>query len=227
MTSLVHAISRPSKLRGHLSAYLAGVGATGALTAGAVVVFLSLATFVAFRGLPSLTGSSDSSGAAYLTSNTGSPQAAAAALDAARAAVAKDPVPLSRSAGGSFDQGSGAPGSAGGQSSAGNRSDGSGGPATGGSSGAAAPTAPGVVPSAPSAPSVPSVPGTVDPPSVDAPSVPDPPSVPSTPSIPSSPHVPSTSGAVRDVDRAAGTNLSGTTGGVTRTVDGVLAGALG
>ena len=47
---------------GHLSAYLAGIGATGALTAGAVVVFLSLATFVAFRGLPSLAGSSDSTG---------------------------------------------------------------------------------------------------------------------------------------------------------------------
>ena len=226
MTSLVHAISRPSKLRSHLSPYLAGIGATGALTAGAVVVFLSLATFVAFRGLPSLAGSSDSTGAAYLTSNAGGPQAAAAALDAARAAVAKDPVPLARSAGGSFDQGSGAPGSGGGQSSAGRESGGRGSAVRDGS-GATAPTDPGVVPSAPSAPSAPSVPGTVDPPSVDAPSVPDTPSVPSSPSIPSRPHVPSTSGAVRDVDRAAGTNLSGTTDRVTRTVDGVLGGALG
>jgi hypothetical protein len=221
MTSLVHSISRPFKLRGHLNAYLAGVGATGALTAGAVVVFLSLATFVAFRGLPSLAGSSDSAGAAFLTSNPGGPQAAAAALDAARAAVAKDPVPGVRPAGGSFDRSSGAPGSGGGQSSVGRGSGGSGGSTAGRGSGATAPTAPGVAPSAPSAPSVPSVPGTVDPPSVDAPSVPD------TPSVPSAPHVPSTSGAVRDVDRAAGTNLSGTTDRVTRTVDGVIAGALG
>lgn len=227
MSSLVHAISRPSKLRSHLSAYLAGIGATGALTAGAVVVFLSLATFVAFRGLPSLAGSSDSTGAAYLTSNTGGPQAAAAALDAARAAVAKDPVPLARSAGGAFDQGSGAPGSGGERSSVGREPGGPGGSAVRGGSGATAPTAPGVAPSAPSAPSVPSVPGAVDPPSVDAPSVPDTPSVPSTPLVPSRPHVPSTSGAVRDVDRAAGSNLSGTTDRVTRTVDGVLAGALG
>jgi hypothetical protein len=221
MTSLVHAITRPSKLRSHLSPYLAGVGATGALTAGAVVVFLSLATFVAFRGLPSLAGSTDNTGAAFLTSNSGGPQAAAAALDAARAAVAKDPLPRAHWAGGSLDRSSGAPGSGSGQSSVGRTSGGSGGSTARGGSGAIAPTAPGVAPSAPSAPSVPSVPGTVGPPSVEAPSVPD------TPSVPSTPHVPSTSGAVRDVDRAAGTNLSGTTGGVTRRVDGALAGALG
>jgi hypothetical protein len=215
MTSLVHAISRPLKMRGHLNSYLAGVGATGALTAGAVVVFLSLATFVAFRGLPSLAGSSDSTGAAFLTSSSGGPQAAAAALDAARAAVATDPVPLARSAGGSFDRSSGAPGSGGRHSSVGGTSGGSGGPTARGGSGATAPTDSGVAPSAPSAPSVPSVPGTVDPPSVEAPSVPD------------TPSVPSASGAVHDVDRAAGTDLSGTTDRVTRTVDGVLGGALG
>ena len=206
-------------MRGHLNAYLAGVGATGALTAGAVVVFLSLATFVAFRGLPSLAGSNDSTGAAFLASNSGGPQAAAAALDAARAAVAKDPVTLARSAGSSFD--SGAPGSRDGQSSVDHGSGGSGGSTAVRGSGATAPTASGVAPSAPSAPSVPSVSGAVDPPSVEAPSVPD------APSVPSTPHVPSTSGAVRDVDRAAGTNLSGTTDRVTRTVDGVLGGALG
>jgi hypothetical protein len=214
MTSLVHAITRPSKLRSHLSPYLAGVGATGALTAGAVVVFLSLATFVAFRGLPSLAGSSDNAGAAYLTSNSGGPQAAAAALDAARAAVATDPVPRAHWAGSSL-----ALGSRGGGSSAGRTS--GAGSAAQSSRGTTAPTAPGVASSAPSEPSVPSVPGTVDPPSVAAPAVPD------TPSVPSTPHVPSTSGAVHDVDRAAGTNLSGTTDRVTRTVDGVLGGALG
>ena len=36
----------------HLRAYLAGTGATGALIAGGVIVFLSLAAFVAFKGIP-------------------------------------------------------------------------------------------------------------------------------------------------------------------------------
>ena len=52
MASLAHTTRRPSHVRAHLSAYLAGLGATSALTAGAVVAFLSLATFVAFNGLP-------------------------------------------------------------------------------------------------------------------------------------------------------------------------------
>src|SRR5687768_6692350 len=94
MTTLVHAIPRFSHVRAHLGAYLVGVGATSALTAGAVVVFLSLATFVAFNGLPSLGGSSDEAGAAYLdSSNSAALTPAAAALGAARGAVAKDPVP--------------------------------------------------------------------------------------------------------------------------------------
>ncbi len=96
MTTLAHAIPRLSHVRAHLSAYLVGIGATSALTAGAVVVFLSLATFVAFKGLP-LGGSSDDAGAAYLGSNA--PATAAAALGAARAAVAKDPVPGTRGGG--------------------------------------------------------------------------------------------------------------------------------
>ena len=60
MTSLAHTASTPRfrQPRGHLRAYLAGVGATTALTSGALVVFLSLATFVAFKGLP-FGGSSD------------------------------------------------------------------------------------------------------------------------------------------------------------------------
>jgi hypothetical protein len=77
----------------HLGAYVAGVGATTALIAGALVVFLSLATFVAFRGLP-LGGSGDDAGAAYLGSNgsgVGGPEAAAAALGATPGAVA-DPA---------------------------------------------------------------------------------------------------------------------------------------
>jgi hypothetical protein len=51
----------------HLRAYLAGVGATTALTSGALVVFVSLATVVAFKGLPHPFGGwSDNAGAAYL-----------------------------------------------------------------------------------------------------------------------------------------------------------------
>ena len=115
MTTYTHTSSTRGwrHLRAHLRAYLAGVGATTALTAGALVAFLSLATFVAFKGLP-LGGSSDDAGAAYLGSNAGAaPATAAAALAAARAAVAKDPVPGSR-AGGS---GSGPGGSGGGHNS--------------------------------------------------------------------------------------------------------------
>ena len=83
MTSLAHTASTP-RLRfgrpsGHFRAYLASVGATTALTSGALVVFLSLATFVAFKGVP-FGGSSDAAGAAYLGSSA--PTAAAAALGA-------------------------------------------------------------------------------------------------------------------------------------------------
>src|SRR2546423_8475107 len=90
MTSLAHT---PSSLRpSHLRAYLFGAGATTALTAGALVVFLSLAAFVAFKDLP-LGGSSDDAGAAYLDSSTGAaPRSAAAALGAGHASVARDPV---------------------------------------------------------------------------------------------------------------------------------------
>jgi hypothetical protein len=52
MASLAHTTRHPSHLRAHLRAYLAGVGATSSLTAGAVVAFLSMATFVAFNGVP-------------------------------------------------------------------------------------------------------------------------------------------------------------------------------
>ncbi len=63
MTTYTHTASSPrfAHLRAHLPAYLVGIGATAALTAGALVVFLSLATFVAFNGLP-FGGSSDDVG---------------------------------------------------------------------------------------------------------------------------------------------------------------------
>src|SRR5687767_10252247 len=91
---------RSSDVRTHLSAYLAGVGVTGALTAGAVVAFLSLAAFVAFKGLP-FVGSSDDAGATYLNSSgSGPPTAASTALGAARGAVARDAVPAAYRKGG-------------------------------------------------------------------------------------------------------------------------------
>ena len=171
----------------HLRAYLVGIGATAALTAGALVVFLSLATFLAFHGLP-FGGSSDDAGAAYLDSNTGAAPTAAAALGAARGAVAKNAAlgpreagPAARSAAAA---GSGGTGSGGGDPSASGRNE----------SG------------------VSTAPGDITPPAVAIPSL------------------PSTSGpatdAVQGVDNAAGTSLSGSTGGVTRTADGEVSGAL-
>jgi hypothetical protein len=125
--------SRFGHLRAHLRAYLVGFGATTALSAGALVVFLSLATFVAFQGLP-LGGSSDDAGAAYLGANaTAAPTAAAAALGAAPAAVAKDPVPGSH-AGGSGSSGGSTGGAGGGNSPGGDLSGGGGNP-PGGSGG--------------------------------------------------------------------------------------------
>src|SRR6476619_4796531 len=94
MTALAHTASAPrlGHLRVHLRAYLAGVGATPALTSAALVAFLSLATFVAFTGVP-FGGSSVGGGSAYLGSNaSAAPTAAAAALGAAPGAVAKHPV---------------------------------------------------------------------------------------------------------------------------------------
>src|SRR2546423_12864892 len=91
MTSLAHT---PSSLRpSHLRAYLFGAGATTALTAGALVVFLSLATFVAFKDLP-LGGASDDAGAADLDSSTGAaPRAAAGALGGGGGAAGPGPGP--------------------------------------------------------------------------------------------------------------------------------------
>ncbi len=89
---------RSSHPRAHLGAYVAGVGATAALTAGILVMFLWVATYVAFNGLP-FGGSSGDAGAAYLDSSTSAaPTAAGTALGMARGAVAEDPVAGSRGA---------------------------------------------------------------------------------------------------------------------------------
>jgi len=76
----------------HLRAYLVGTGATGALVAGALIVFLALATYVAFNGIP-LGGDGGNSGTSYVgVRANGTPAAAATALRAAPGAVAANPV---------------------------------------------------------------------------------------------------------------------------------------
>jgi hypothetical protein len=82
----------PTPRFGHLRAYLAGTGATGALVAGVIIVFLSLATFVAFKGMP-FGGEGDNSGTRLVSVGESAPTAAAAALAAAPGAVAASPVP--------------------------------------------------------------------------------------------------------------------------------------
>src|SRR4051812_41217234 len=77
----------------HLRAYLAGTGATGSLIAGATVVFLSLAAFVAFHGMP-FGNSGGSFGSAYVGWNgVGAPGAGGQALAAAPRRVASTAVP--------------------------------------------------------------------------------------------------------------------------------------
>ena len=151
MSTYTHAASSS---RSYLRAYLVGVGATAALTAGALVAFLSLATFVAFNGLP-FGGSSDDVGAAYLDSGTSAaPTAAGAALGTAPGAVARDPVRGSRGSAVKASSGSG-----------GSRSGGSGGgdPSGKGPSGSGGgPTEPGGTPA----------PGNIPPPPVDVPPLP-------------------------------------------------------
>jgi hypothetical protein len=89
MTSVSHTQPAP---RSHLRAYLAGTGATTVLIAAALIAFLSLAAFLAFKGLP-FGGSGSERGNAFLGSQAGAPEAAATALAAATGAVAAAPVP--------------------------------------------------------------------------------------------------------------------------------------
>jgi hypothetical protein len=92
MTTYTHTASGPrDHLRSHFGSYVAGVGATAALTAGALVVFLSVSTFVAFNGSP-FGASSDGAGAAYLEPVSTAAPTAGAALGSASGAVTKGPV---------------------------------------------------------------------------------------------------------------------------------------
>src|SRR4051794_684014 len=95
----------------HVRAYLVGTGATGALIAGAVIVFLSLATFVAFNGMP-FAGNGTGPGSSFVSAQAaaGTPASAAAALRAAPGAVAARPVrgaTVGAGAAGAFNGGAG------------------------------------------------------------------------------------------------------------------------
>lgn len=80
---------RPLAKHPNLRAYLTGGGATAALVVGAVIVFLALATFVAFKGLPFGSGSTPE---ATVSVARGAPEAAAVAASPAAGAVAPAPA---------------------------------------------------------------------------------------------------------------------------------------
>ncbi|MDQ3572968.1 MAG: hypothetical protein M3383_08935, partial [Actinomycetota bacterium] len=77
-------VKRPSDKR----AYLAGGGATAALVAAAVIVFLGIAAFVGFNGLPF---GSDDGEDATVNLISEAPQAAAAAASGTAGSVAATP----------------------------------------------------------------------------------------------------------------------------------------
>jgi hypothetical protein len=235
LTTLAHTEStRPAHPRAHLSAYLIGAGATAAMIAGVLVAFLSMTTFLAFNGLP-FGGFSDDSGAAYLDSSAGpsaAPRSAAIPLGAAHAAVTKDPVRGSHAgrlgstgadssgaanagadrfgARGTGGHRSGGGASGGGGPGGGSAGGGPGGAATGGgSAGGGAATGGGPAGGGSSAPGGPAI----TPP--DVPSVPTP-----------APGPGPVTNAVQDVDRVAGTDLSGPTSGATEAVDGAATGTV-
>ena len=97
----------------HLRAYLLGTGATGALIAAAVIVFVSLATYVAVNGMP-FAGNGTAPGDSFVGVQTGgTPASTAAALRAAPGAVAARPVPgapIGAGAAGAFARGHAGPG---------------------------------------------------------------------------------------------------------------------
>ena len=119
------AARRATQRRTNFGTYVAGIGATAALTAAALVAFLSVTAFLAFNGFP-FAGSSEDAGAAYLDATADPATAAGRAVATARTAVARNPV--SASGGGRSDVaggagGAGGPGEGSGQSGTG-KSDG-------------------------------------------------------------------------------------------------------
>ncbi len=84
--------SRPFALR----SYLAGAGVTVALIAGAVIVFLSAAAFVAFKGMPFASSNSDQGTIAIASGNA--PETAAARAAKAGRSVAPKAAAISPAA---------------------------------------------------------------------------------------------------------------------------------
>lgn len=123
-------------------AYVAGVGATGALVAAALLAFFSLAALFAFNGLPGGLGATDGGAVSVGAGDTDVPEVAAALASAAPAAVAAAPAGAGAGAGGGAGGGadSGGPGVG---------TPGTGGP-EGGGPGTGSPAAP--APSSPTAP---------------------------------------------------------------------------
>jgi hypothetical protein len=100
--------------RTNLRAYLAGTGATTALIAGLVILFLAAGAYVAFSGNPF--GGDDASDSVTIGNQAGAPEAAALALAAGPDAVAPAPTALVGGPGAAVDGGAafaaGVPGSA-------------------------------------------------------------------------------------------------------------------
>jgi hypothetical protein len=85
----------PVRRNANVRAYLAGGGATAALVAAAVVVFLGVAAFVAFNGMPF---GADDSPDATVNLGAGVPEAAATAAAPTADAVAAEPATPSAAA---------------------------------------------------------------------------------------------------------------------------------
>jgi hypothetical protein len=105
----------PQPGRRNVRAYFAGGAATTALVAGAVVLFGSLAAYVAFEGLP-IAGDDAEAGTVVVGDRAGAPERAAAEVRAAPGAVARRPAsstvvrpaPTLTSLGGAVARGAGA-----------------------------------------------------------------------------------------------------------------------
>jgi hypothetical protein len=103
-TQALPGIGAPDASRGNLRAYLAGGGATTALIAGLVIIFLAAGAYVAFNGFPG-SGDSPSDSVTIGSQPAGAPEAAALALADAPAAVADVPTPLVGGPGAAVDGG--------------------------------------------------------------------------------------------------------------------------
>ena len=182
----------------NLRAYIAGGAATTSLIAGAVLVFASLATYVAFNGFPVGGGGDSASRVTVAAQGSTAPEAAAAALGRAPGAVAATAATASATA----------------PASAGADAQGGGGGAT---------TAPGTtVPSTPGAPGDdPAAPGTPTTP-VDTATTPT-----AGASGGGGQNTGPVGGAVDDVSGATNVPLGEAAGGAVQQVDEILGGVSG